>query len=252
MIAISPGHFGIGTGAVGLVDEVKEARRVVDEVCKLLEQQNVKVYKIVDNTSKNARENLRYLNRQHENINRKLDVFVHFNATAKVEKRGIGVEVLYKNAQVKPLAQALSMAISNVSGLKNRGAKLRTDLFMLNNSSVDAVLIEVCFVNSEQDVATYQQHFHAICLAITQQLLQHVGDVPFLMTSIKGEHFSSKTLQKKVQSLFYDKYLIEQIVQSAIRQNIIQKDWLKRLHANQLTYLDVCGISLLLYKKQIK
>lgn len=174
MIAISAGHFGIGTGAVGFVDEVKEARKVVEHVTMILQKEGVAVTKIIDTTSKNQQQNLFFLRKQHASVRRKVDVFVHFNASAKKQIAPIGTEVLFKDISMQPLAQKLAASISQASGLKNRGAKVNNQLYLLKNSKVGAVLIEICFVNSKVDVQLYKQHFHEICQAISDVLKHFV------------------------------------------------------------------------------
>lgn len=57
-IAISPGHFGVGSGARDIIDEVTEARKVVDRVAYLLQQEGITVHKIVDDRSKKQSDNL--------------------------------------------------------------------------------------------------------------------------------------------------------------------------------------------------
>ncbi|MER1999265.1 MAG: N-acetylmuramoyl-L-alanine amidase, partial [Lysinibacillus sp.] len=152
MITISPGHFGIGTGAVGFIDEVEEAIKVVNEVARILKAKGIVVHKVFDETSKNRRDNLRFLARAHAKTSRKVDIFVHFNATEKLETRSIGTEVFYKNKELEPLAKSLSSAISEAAGFKNRGAQNHEQLYVLNPSSVGGVLLDLCVVNSIQDV----------------------------------------------------------------------------------------------------
>lgn len=168
-IAISPGHFGVGTGAKDIIDEVAEARKVVDRVAYLLEREGIKVYKIVDNRSKNQSQNLNYLISEHNAKNRSLDVSIHFNSSGKRTDQSLGTEVLYRDDALKAFAGKVSQAISSASGLKNRGAKKRTDLAFLNGTKKPAILIEVCFVNSVQDVKIYQSKFEEICKAITKE-----------------------------------------------------------------------------------
>jgi hypothetical protein len=66
----------------------------------------------------------------------------------------------------KDLAARVSEAIASAGLLINRGAKKSTNLAFLNGTDMPAILIEVCFVDSEADVATYQSNFEAICKAI--------------------------------------------------------------------------------------
>ncbi|WP_107841109.1 N-acetylmuramoyl-L-alanine amidase [Metasolibacillus meyeri] len=165
---ISAGHWHVGTGAVGLIDEVTEARRVVRQVANLLQQQGVNVRVIFDNASKNQRQNLNYLIGAHQK-GKGLHISVHFNAVGKATKNALGTEVLYAKPTMQKLAATMSAAISTAGGLRNRGAKRRTDLAFLNTLP-DAILIEVCFVNSQEDVACYKRHFEAICVAIATEL----------------------------------------------------------------------------------
>ena len=53
MITISPGHWRIGSGAKDIIDEVVQARRVVDRVVEILKLHNVPTTKIEDNVSQN-------------------------------------------------------------------------------------------------------------------------------------------------------------------------------------------------------
>lgn len=172
MITISPGHWRIGSGARDLLDEVTEARKVVNRVVEILRSNKITVNHVEDNTSKNQQQNLSYLVSQHNKTNRKLDVSIHFNSFKRTNK-GMGVEVLYYDA--KDLAAKVSNAISKASGLIDRGAKKRTDLAFLNGTHKPAILIEVCFVNSEVDVAIYNRDFEKICRAIARELAAYVG-----------------------------------------------------------------------------
>ncbi|KYG91958.1 N-acetylmuramoyl-L-alanine amidase [Metasolibacillus sp. FSL K6-0083] len=161
---LSAGHWHVGTGAVGIIDEVTEARRVVKCVAGLLQNKGMKVRIILDDRSTNQRQNLNYLIAAHQK-GKGLHVSVHFNAVAQTTNNGLGTEVLYRRKEMELLASKISAAISQVSGLRNRGAKQRTDLAFLN-ALPQAILIEVCFVNSKYDVACYQRHFPLICKAI--------------------------------------------------------------------------------------
>ena len=58
MITISPGHWSIGTGARDLVDEVTEARKIVNRVIAILRGWKITVHHVEDNTSKNQKQNL--------------------------------------------------------------------------------------------------------------------------------------------------------------------------------------------------
>ncbi|WP_369436009.1 N-acetylmuramoyl-L-alanine amidase [Lysinibacillus fusiformis] len=173
MITISPGHWREGSGAKDLIDEVVEARRVVARVVEILKIQGVSVTQVQDDESTSQLKNLSFLVRQHNKTRRKVDVSVHFNAIGGRIQQGIGTEVLFYDAVT--LATAMSKAISHASGLKNRGAKQRKELTFLNATTMPAIMIELCFVNSVADVNCYKQHFEAICRAIATTLADFIG-----------------------------------------------------------------------------
>jgi N-acetylmuramoyl-L-alanine amidase len=166
-IVISSGHGKIVRGAAGVLDEVNEARRVVEEVADLLEQRGVEVKVFHDDTSKTQSENLNTIVTYHNHQTRDLDVSVHFNAFEKTDKP-MGTEVLYLTQP--SLAAEVSAAIAKAGGFINRGAKKRTDLAFLNNTSMPAILVEVCFVDSTADADNYKKHFEAICEALCSSL----------------------------------------------------------------------------------
>ena len=89
--------------------------------------------------------------------------------------KGIGTETLVYSDKNKVVAQKITDAISNTSGFKNRGVKIRTDLGLLIGTSKPCYLIEVCFVNDSVDVALYRRDFDKICRAIANELAKAVG-----------------------------------------------------------------------------
>src|SRR5262245_13906850 len=144
-IVISPGHGLRIRGARGnpvppQMDEVDEARRIVDKIAGYLRQANVPVQVVKDDVSTTQSANLNYLVNHHNALTRDLDVSVHMNC---YNHTASGVEVLYVTQQ--SLAAEVSAAISRVLNIPNRGAKKRTDLAFLNNTEEPAVLLEVAF-----------------------------------------------------------------------------------------------------------
>jgi hypothetical protein len=162
-IVISSGHSTKCQGAVGILNEVAEATRVVDRVADELRHRGVDVVTFHDTVSTSQNENLNRIVDFHNSQARDLDVSVHFNAYVECTKP-MGTEVLYVTQSA--LAGQVSLAISNAGDFINRGPKKRTDLFFLNNTAMPAILIEVCFVDSEADADNYNAYFDLICEAI--------------------------------------------------------------------------------------
>ena len=166
-IVISSGHGKLVRGAKGPspwgLDEVNEARRVVEQVAKDLRANGVEVVTFHDDTSTTQSQNLSTIVDFHNKQKRDLDVSVHFNAYIPTDSWR-GVECLHKTQA--DLAARVSDAIADASGLYNRGAKYRSDLKFLNSTKMPAILIETCFVDAQKDVELYNANFNKICKAL--------------------------------------------------------------------------------------
>jgi peptidoglycan hydrolase-like protein with peptidoglycan-binding domain len=170
-IVISSGHGKYIRGAEGLIDEVDEARRVVDQVAEILITAGVPTVVFHDNTSDDQDENLKRIVDYHNDQIRDRDVSVHFNAyldEGETTPDPKGTEVWYKTQNA--LAAEVSDSIAAHSGLKNRGAKPTDNLYFLNETDEAAILIEVCFVDSQADCDIYRGRFEDICFAIAESI----------------------------------------------------------------------------------
>lgn len=183
-IVVSSGHGKYIRGAScdepwGL-DEVDEARNVVAEVCNWLTLHGHDVEQLHDDVSTTQDANLKWIVSHHNAFSAtdRLDVSIHFNAY--VETSGArGTEVCYVSQD--ELAGQVSAAIAGASGLINRGAKYRSDLYFLNKTtgSLGAILIEVCFVDAAEDCRIYDLHFNDLCQAIAETIAPEGQWLPF-------------------------------------------------------------------------
>lgn len=178
-IAMSSGHGKYIRGASGApvppqLDEVDEARRVVDRMTQILAAAGVMVKTFHDNTSHDQNTNLNTIVDWHNRQSRTLDVSVHFNA---YDGSAHGVEVLYVTQEA--LARQVSAAIAEAGHFTDRGPKYRSDLFVLNNTDEPAILIETCFCDSTSDSNLYREHFEAVCQAISETIAgRSLGEAP--------------------------------------------------------------------------
>jgi len=161
-IVISSGHGKYIRGASGILDEVDEARRVVDKVAQLLRERGVTVKTFHDNTSHDQSTNLATIVNYHNSQTRELDVSVHFNAYQNTSKP-MGTECLYVTQEA--LSAKMSATLAEC-GFIDRGPKYRGDLYFLNNTEMPAILIETCFVDSTADANLYDEHWDSVCEAI--------------------------------------------------------------------------------------
>ena len=175
-IVISSGHGKLIRGAAGLLDEVDEARKVVESTAERLRDRGAEVKVFHDDVSTTQGENLERIVDYHNAQNRQLDISVHFNAYVETAKP-MGTEVLYQSQST--LAKEVSGVIAKAGEFINRGPKKRTDLYFLNKTNMPAILIEICFVDSQADADLYGKHFEDICQAIAVSLKDVEGEEPY-------------------------------------------------------------------------
>ena len=149
-IAIAGGHSAIARGASGYLDEYECDRAFV---AQLIDAFDAKGWYVTDcsneesDVSAELREECRIANASGAD----LFIAVHFNAGG-----GTGTEVWhYPYSSAETYAQDVSRELASALGLPNRGAKSTTGLYVLNHTEMPAILIEVCFVDTEADAAAW-------------------------------------------------------------------------------------------------
>jgi N-acetylmuramoyl-L-alanine amidase len=167
-IVISSGHGLYVRGASGIIDEVDEARKVVDALAVELAKFGVEVTVFHDDVSKSQSENLNRIVDFHNDQSRDLDVSIHFNAYEQREQP-VGTEVLYVTQG--DLACRMSAAIAEGGGFIDRGGKYHDGLAFLNGTDEPSILVEVCFVDSEADCDLYAENFLGIIDAMASVLV---------------------------------------------------------------------------------
>lgn len=167
-VAISSAHARYVSGASGFLNEVTESRKVVPRVADFLRQADVHPLTFNDDVSRTVTANINAIVSWHNSQTRDVDVSVHFNAFQTTQGPR-GTETLHRTQQT--LATRVSANIAGVSGLINRGPKVRTDLGFLNRVAKPAILIEVCFVDSRADADLYNKSFDAICRTIAEGII---------------------------------------------------------------------------------
>jgi hypothetical protein len=174
-VVISSGHGKYIRGASGYLDEVDEARKVVDRTAQILKGGGTEVKTFHDDTSHDQNTNLHTIVNYHNARLRDLDVSVHFNAYQTTSKP-MGCECLYVSQST--LAANVSEAIADAGDFIDRGPKKRTDLYFLNNTNEPAILIETCFVDSKADADLYRKNFELICTAIAEAIAGKAIEAP--------------------------------------------------------------------------
>jgi peptidoglycan hydrolase-like protein with peptidoglycan-binding domain len=166
-VCISSGHGKYIRGAADILDEVDEARMVVETTATYLRSAGMTVKTFHDDTSHDQSTNLDAIVDWHNQQSRDLDVSVHFNAYEHTSKP-MGVECLYKTQEA--LAKSVASKIAVAGDFIDRGPKYRSDLKFLNSTDKPAILVETCFVDSVEDSNLYRGNFNDICLALAEAI----------------------------------------------------------------------------------
>lgn len=168
MKVVSSGHGLKVRGASSkYMDEVDQARRVVNRVEQLCKEMGDPIITFHENVATTVNGNLSNIVSFHNSKNRTLDVSIHFNS---FNGTASGVEVWGYNDTAKSTGEELSKRLSSVMGITNRGFKKSTELYFLRKTTKPALLIEVCFLDNKSDVDTYMNNFEKVCIAIAEVL----------------------------------------------------------------------------------
>jgi N-acetylmuramoyl-L-alanine amidase len=146
-VLVNAGHTlsGKGTGAVGYINESEHTRLVANELIKQLKEAGVNAYGCSVDKSTN------YLKEVVDKANASkcdLLISIHFNAG-----KGKGSEVYtWKGEQNNNVCTELQKL-----GFKNRGIKDGSHLYIIRKTTMKAILVEVCFLDTKTDVDLYKK-----------------------------------------------------------------------------------------------
>lgn len=155
-IAMRSGHSDKSPGAVALLNERVEVKAIEPLVTQLLRPYN----EMISCNSTNA-----YPQELNDGINianrNKADLFVslHMNKAYSEYKGALGSEICLHSVasqDTKNKANAILKNLENL-GFKNRGIKYRSDLGELTSTNMEAMIIEICFVEATTDVDIYRK-----------------------------------------------------------------------------------------------
>ncbi|TEA84380.1 N-acetylmuramoyl-L-alanine amidase [Bacillus thuringiensis] len=189
------GHNSIVQGAnFGNRKEHVLDRQVKDAVAAKLRSLGHTVYDDTDEVGATQSQNLNNIIRNSNSHAVDLVISFHLNAS---DGNGQGVEVLYYDQ--KDLAAKISAQLAKDIGWRDRGAKQRTDLAVLNGTKAPAILIELGFIDNESDMAKWNvdKIANSIVFAFTGQTGGGAADL--LKVKTGGVAFSN--LQDLAQAM---------------------------------------------------
>ncbi|AXK18261.1 MULTISPECIES: N-acetylmuramoyl-L-alanine amidase [Bacillus] len=141
-------------------------RQVKDAVAAKLKALGHTVYDDTDEVGSTQAQNLNNIIRNSNSHVVDLAIAFHLNAS---DGTGQGVEVLYYDQN--ELASKISAQLAKDIGWRDRGAKQRKDLAVLNGTKAPAILIELGFIDNDSDMAKWDvdKIANSIVFALTGQ-----------------------------------------------------------------------------------
>jgi len=193
-LIISVGHTltGKGTGAVGFLNESICTREIGERVKAMLEAMGYNViYLRVDQSDNDLYDRVSKATAS----NGTLFIEIHLNAGG-----GMGVEIFTYGAKEIPEARRILNQIVAL-GFRNRGIKDGKGLYVIRNTNMPSMLIECCFVDTQEDANLYNADnlAKAIVKGITgQQIQSNTGNTDTIQTpvSIPKQEQSKSPIQK--------------------------------------------------------
>ena len=201
-IGIDLGHgCNYAGGAVGTIKEEEIINTVGNKVISKLRALGHNVIECRPSTASSTSNSLNKRCATANNNNVELFVSIHANAGG-----GVGTEIYTYNAKQHSYAVNVLNNICSL-GFRNRGIKSGNNLAVINGTKAEAMLIEICFVDTQSDVDLYKNNIENIADAIVKGLVGTTITTQSTTSHVQANNTSTVSLHlRDLQSAYNHDY----------------------------------------------
>lgn len=181
-ICVDCGHNSTHSGSSGFgLREEEVVLNIGLKLGSILKQQGLDVIytridgnKLADTSSKDLMKRCEIANTA------KCDYFVSIHNNSFSDATSNGIETLVysdKNTDTMGLAKSVQSELIKMSGLRDRGIKVRPDLCVLRNTNMSAILCEINFISNkaENDLLKSDEYLMKCAIAMAKGIVSHLG-----------------------------------------------------------------------------
>nr|DAX70663.1 MAG TPA: Cell wall hydrolase autolysin [Caudoviricetes sp.] len=170
-VCINPGHdVNLDSGAVN----PRTGRRECDVALEAGELLQTYLNQAGCQTVLVQDDDLGYVCHVSDDFNADIFVSLHCNA---FNTQARGTETLYKSFNGQRLANDIQSQIIRSINTVDRGVKKRDDLWVLNGTNAVAVLVEMAFIDNDDDLEMLNNDLDTIVRAIARGITDYIGGV---------------------------------------------------------------------------
>ena len=169
LVLIDCGHClsGADTGAAGLgYREEVLTREIGNALGNIFDKVGVEYIFVHPNSANSVNESLRArVNKANKYGYAVLFLSIHLNSFSGGQAHGVEVLISGRGGNAEKFANQIQARFVKDIGLYNRGVKVNNKLYVLNNTSMTAALVECGFINNTGDMAKYNPYKYAEAIA---------------------------------------------------------------------------------------
>ena len=102
-------------------------------------------------------------------------ISIHTNASSNPDATGVEAFAYARNGRAFALGEDIVENISETTGLRNRGMKVRPGLYVLRRTAMPAVLVELGFITNPQEASLMSNNPQLFARGIYEGIVRELG-----------------------------------------------------------------------------